>query len=594
MFGVGERVPNGFTKASKNLHQSLLNLHELCEMKTYRQDQIHIINELPPVAKRGDKVAIDTEWTGMDKKKLHRPTGEFASLACTFDGKVVYLIQDKSKVGDFLRNLDSAVWIFHNAKFDIFHLRRITPISKRMNLWDTMLVEQIMYSGYYNDFTLADLARRRLGIYLPKEERETFSDSSDTLTQSQLFYSASDVVATWEVYASQKSEIDEDDLNIWRNIELPFLWVVLAFSGMKLDADAWEILAKDNQRRAQEYRDKYPKINLNSPKQVMEYLKKLGYKKLEKTKEDFLKPIMSECEFARDLVEYRGLSKASSTYGENWLKDFVESNGRVYSDFRTIGAATGRLSSSNPNVENIPSKDTKKFRECIIAEEEHVIVDADWSAQEPRIAAYLSNDKKMIEIFQKKKDIYIEAAKLMFGWDLSKKDPRRGGRMKPTVLGSIFGLTEYGMELKYQVPKEEGKKLLQAFFETFDGMRQYRDRQRTMKKYVTTIYGRKFWLNSYQKGSENNALNSPVQGSAADAMKIATYRFLIRWGWSDVNSIMTNIIHDEILLEVPEELKDPAMQLLRDVMIEVAEEMHEGIPADVEVGYGRNWAEAHA
>lgn len=563
-------------------------------MKILSQDQIQILNEIPPRSKKGDKVAIDTEWTQMDKKKLHRPTGQFASLACTFDGKTVYLIQDQSKISAFLSNLEDAVWIFHKAKFDIFHLRRIVPIKKRMKLWDTMLVEQIMYSGYYSDFALADLARRRLKVYLPKEERETFGEALDVLTQSQLFYSASDVIATWLIYQSQRAEIDENDLNLWKNIELPFLWVILALSGMKMNSSAWKILAEYNQNKAQEYINKYPEINLSSPKQVLEKLRKLGYKKLESTKEDYLKPIIAECEFARDLVNYRGISKALSTYGENWINDFIESDERIYSDFRSIGAATGRPSSSNPNVENIPSKDTSEFRKCFVADEGNVLIDADWSAQEPRIAAYLSQDEKMIEIFKSRKDIYTEAAKLMFGWKLSKNDPRRRERMKPTVLGASYGLTEYGMELKYQIPKDEGRKLLQVFFETFEGMAQFRDNQHRVKTYVQTIYGRKYWLNPYQKGSENNALNSPVQGSAADALKIATYRFLNKWGWRDVNSIIVNMIHDEILLEVPDELKDAAIQILKEVMIEVAEEMHEGIPAEVEVGFGKTWAEAHA
>lgn len=562
-------------------------------MKTYRIEDIQILNELPPKAKKGDKIAIDTEWTQMEKKKLHRPTGNFASLACTFDGKVVYLIQDSSKIKAFLDNLNDGVWIFHNAKFDIFHLRRFANIQKRMRLWDTMLIEQIMYSGYYSDFTLADLARRRLNIYLPKEERETFNEASNELTQSQLVYSAFDVVATWQVYKSQRTEIDENDLNLWKEIELPFLWVVLSLSGMKVDSQAWKILAKRNMEKAQEYRDKYPEMNLSSPEQVLKKLNELGYKKLDSTKEDYLKPILSECEFAKDLLEYRGLSKASSTYGENWIEDFMESDNRIYSDFKPIGAATGRLSSSSPNMENIPSKDTKEFRKCFIADDENVLVDADWSAQEPRIASYLSQDEKMIEIFRNKKDIYIEAARLMFGWNLSKKDPRRKELMKPTVLGASYGLTEYGMELKYQIPKKDGKRLLNAFFDTFDGMRRFRDRQYKIKTFVQTIYGRKFWLNPYQKGSENNALNSPVQGSAADALKIAAYSFLDRWGWADTNSVMVNIVHDEILIEVPEQLKDAAIQMLKDVMIEVAESMHDGIPADVEIGFGKNWADAH-
>lgn len=561
-------------------------------MKQFNPEDITIIEDLPPIAVKGDKVALDTEFTGMNGERLHRPSGEFASLTCTFDGKTVYLIQDKSLINQFLKNLDEAVLIFHNAKFDVFHLRRFTEIPKRSKLWDCMIIEQIMYSGWYSDFSLADLVRRRLGIYMPKEERESFSEHVGEMTKEQKLYTAIDTAATWQVYQSQRAEISDTDLNIWKNIDLPALWSVLAMSGMKLDVEAWKKLAIENKAKADEIASKY-ELNLGSPKQVLAELHRLGFKKQKSTGEDELRPILEKCEFARDVLSWRGLSKAASTYGEKWITEYVESDGRIYSDFRIIGAGTGRFSSSNPNVENIPAKDTDAFRKCFIADEGNTLIDADWSAQEPRIAAYLSQDEQLINIFKSKKDVYIESAKLMFGWDLDKKDPRRKTRMKPTVLGASYGLTEYGMELKYGVPKEEGKEYLDTFFNTFTGMAKWKEKQQKIKTYVQTIYGRKFWLNYYQYGSENNALNSPVQGSAGDVLKIAVYRFLNKWGWTDTNSILVNIIHDEILLEVPKTLKDVAMQMLKETMIEVAEEMTEKVPADAEVDCGSSWADAH-
>ena len=165
--------------------------------------------------------------------------------------------------------------------------------------------------------------------------------------------------------------------------------------------------------------------------------------------------------------------------------------------------------------------------------------------------------------------------------------------MKPTVLGASYGLTEYGMEKKYQVPKKEGREYLSAFFSTFNGMRKWKDAQTKIKDYVVTIYGRKYWLNPYANGSENNALNSPVQGSAGDALKLAGFRFLQQWGWTDTNSPIINYVHDELLLEVPKSKAKSAMKLLSKIMIEVAEEMHDGIPADAEVNSGHTWHDAH-
>lgn len=561
-------------------------------MKQINPHDINIIKSIPPVLAKTDRCAIDTEWFRMDKEKMHRPTGKFACCTFCFNGTDVYVVTDPKELKHAFKNIDASVFVFHNAKFDVFHLRRLIELPKRKRLWDTQLLEQIMYAGYYNNFSLADLARRRLGIYMEKETRNEFANA-DEMTEEMLEYSCIDTLATYQVYQSQRAEIDENDLHVWTDIDLGALWTVLAMSGMMLDQEAWSALCDKNEVIVKELKDKYSLINLNSPAQVLRELHHLGYTKLKKTGEDYLKPFQGECEFIQDVLEFRGRSKRSSTYGKNWL-EMCEKDGRIYSDFHINGAGTGRFSSSNPNVENIPVRDTKEYRDCFIAEDENVLIDADWSAQEPRIAAYLSGDEKLIDIFKRKKDVYIEAAKLMFDWDLTKKDPRRSERMKPTVLGASYGLTEYGMEQKYGVPKDEGALLLDKFFETFTGMREWKKKQQKSKGYVQTIYGRKFWLNPYMEGhSDNNALNSPVQGSAADALKIAAYRFLNEWGWSDRNSVLVNLMHDELLIEVPMKLKDLAIQMLKKVMIEVAEEMHDGIPSEIEIGHASSWASAH-
>lgn len=301
-----------------------------------------------------------------------------------------------------------------------------------------------------------------------------------------------------------------------------------------------------------------------------------------------------EDEFAQDVLAFRKYAKAASTYGEGFLES-VEETGRMYSDFKINGAATGRFSSARPNLENIP-KDGR-YRRLFVAAPGHVYVDADWSSQEPRDAAYLSQDKKLIEIFTSGKDIYIEVARLVFHKKITKKDPFRNERMKPTVLGACYGLTEHGMEEQYGIPQDEGKELLDTFFDYFTGLRDWIREQQSGKEYVTTILGRKYWLNPYQSKSDRNAINSPVQGSAGDALKVAAYRFMKRiqeefdLGWQYVRIV--NLIHDEILVECDEPIKDDVARILKEIMIGTAEEMHPGIPADVEIGFGGDWDAAH-
>lgn len=253
-------------------------------------------------------------------------------------------------------------------------------------------------------------------------------------------------------------------------------------------------------------------------------------------------------------------------------------------------------SSSKPNVENIPVRDGSQFRACFIAADDYVLVDADFSTQEPRVWSYLAEDTDMQKIFKDKRDIYIDFAKLGFGWEITKDDERRQKRMKPTVLGAIFGLTEHGLLRKDQIPLEEGKELLHAFWNVaFPQSKEYADQIRKTKDYVQTIYGRKYWLNPYQFGYENNCLNSPVQGSAADITKISGYRFQMeveKAGYSD-RVWLINYIHDELLVECHKSLLQWTMDTLERVMVETAEQTHEGVPAKVGVKFGANWAIAH-
>lgn len=562
-------------------------------MKQLSPRDIIIVQGLPPVCTKENRVAIDTEFFNMDGSRLHRPTGQLACVSFCINGKDAYIVTNPDDLKQAFVNIEPAVHIYHHAKFDIFHERRYIEYPRRKRLWDTMIVEQEMFAGYFSDFSLKALARRWLDVYMEKDVRSEFNEATE-MTREMMEYAAIDVVATHQIYQKQRAAIDEDTLNVWRDIDLPALWAILSMSGMKLDVDAWKKLAQSKKARIDELVAKYPEIKLSSWQQVLKELHRQGYKDLKSTNEDFLRPITEECPFAADILEFRGLSKAMNTYGEKWVESHVEPDGRVYSDFHVCGAATGRTASSSPNLQNIPIRDGPDFRKCFIAGEDNVLIDADWSAQEPRITAYLSQDEKLIEIFNSKKDVYIEACRLMFGKEITKKDPFRATRMKPVVLGACYGLSEFGLEQKYQIPLEEGKELLSSFFNTFEGVAVWKKHQQSIHDTVSTIYGRKYWLNPYVRNSENNALDSPVQGSAGDALKIAAARFLDKWGWTDKDSILINLIHDEMLIEVPLSLKDAAIQLLGETMIEVAEEMHDGIKADVEVKAGNNWHEAHS
>jgi DNA polymerase I-like protein with 3'-5' exonuclease and polymerase domains len=564
-------------------------------------------------------VAIDTEWFGMDGKRLHRPHGAFACATFSYDGRVVYVVTDAKDLPQAMKNVEPAVHVYHNAKFDIGQIRRFVEYPHRDRMWDTMLVEQIRFSGYYaeDQFALKDLVRRYLHLYMSKEERAEFG-KTNVMTNEMLIYSALDCALTYRVFDQQRREIDKNDLWIWKNVECLFTFVLLAMGGMRLDTEQWMELARRHQSIADTIQAKYgskslvigPRgghkdvwtgINLASTEQVKAEIKRLGYK-VESSNEDDIKHLAGECEFIRDVLEFREHDKAASTYGESMLA-FVEKDGYIYPDIRQMGAGTGRPSMRKPNGQNIPRD--KEHRACFVGN----LVDGDWSAQEPRIFAYLCQDPTMIQIYKEKKDIYIEFARLGFGEIITKADKARRGEMKIVVLGACYGLTEYGIFRQHGIPLEQGKMLMDTFWRTFPKAKEYKNHvieQGRKDGYVETIYKRKYWLNTYQWGWQNNCLNSPVQGSAADAMKLACIAFQNEWGWPDGGltsddgfrysvSPIHNIIHDEILLDMVDtpELMDAAEQLMRTVMIATAEKMHPGIPAEVEIGQGTSWATAH-
>ena len=582
------------------------------------KDLIIHVGNTPPFAEVGDVFAIDTEFFKMQKSRLHRPHGDFAGLGATKDGKEVWIIQDARNIPEFMSQIEPALPVFHNSKFDIGQIRRYCDYPDRKLLWDTMIMEQIMYAGWYSagEFSLADLSRRHLDLYMDKSVREQFEDyEADTMSREQIEYLAVDVATTWLVQQAQSKRADENDLNVWYNIDRCAIYSLLKTSGMMLDVDKWKKLAEYNRSESERIQakygatvqvekvsrggkvsmvDKFTGINLGSWQQVAKELSNQGFP-VDSTNEKSLNTITNECEFARDVLEYRGRTKAAGTYGEKWVDEFVEPDGRIYSNFYVNGSATGRLSSSSPNVENIPIRDGNQFRECFTAQPGYVLVDADFSAQEPRVWSYISGDEDMQEIFRQKKDIYIYFAKEGFGWDIDKKDPRRSKRMKPTVLGAIFGLTKYGLLQKDQIPLDEGEELLNAFWKVFKRSKEYKDEIQKTRDYVQTVYGRKYWLNVYQFGYQNNCLNSPVQGTAADITKISGYRFqqqVEKAGYSE-NVFIINYIHDEILVECREDLKDWTMETLERVMTSVAEKTHDGVLAAVEVNFGYSWADSH-
>jgi DNA polymerase-1 len=577
-------------------------------MNTIDISKYNIIHDVPPVLNKSHRCAIDTEFVNMNKKKLHRPTGEFACCTFYFGGENVYIVEDVRDLAQAFQNVEQAGWIFHNGKFDIFHLRRFIVIPVRMKMWDTMLVEQVMYSGLYDEFNLAACVRRHLDTFMAKEERDTFESHEGEMTPSQVEYACIDPIATYNLFQHQRQTIDETDLKVWKEIELPFLWTLLSMGGITLDQEKWIAIAKDNGDKADAIQGKYGRevekigktgkvlksrgfegINLASPKQVKEYLNSLGFK-LDGTGEEYLSAIADKCEFAKELLDFRTLSKRSGTYGNDYITDHVEADGKIYTDYFQMGAITSRMSSRAPNLQNQPRDGG--YRDCYIAGEGNELVIADCVAQEPKFAAFLTQDEGLIDALNSKEKLYIRIARDAMQIEVKKGEPLYND-MKSTILGLFYGMSAKGLGDRIGKSEEEAQAMINSIFRAYPKLGQWiHDSQSKFVDYCTTVSGRKVWLNEYTSSWKRLILNAPIQGSAAEAIKLAAVNLVKDWHGSlnVLPSALRLMVHDELCCEVAEDDVEKFSEVLSNAMISASEMLHPGIHASVELGHGHSWA----
>jgi len=560
---------------------------------------MQIIQNLPPKFPDNTWVALDLELANAVKSKLHRPTtGEFACLTVCADPETVYIITDKDAINEALQGLSNCIWIFHNAKFDLIHLIRWAGIQHE-RIWDTMIVEQLLWSGYFGSFSLADLARRYLDIYLDKTLQDKWDEVDlHGIPQNYLEYAASDASTTLKVCMAQKKYVKQSHFDLWYKMELPVIWAVMGLQGFCVDVEKWLALSESNKTKGIEIDATLP-INPRSPKQVREYLSKSGFRGIPSTGEDVLnqwiarKPDTDAAKVATQILESRMYSKRASTYGEKWVEEhveYVDGLPMVFGNYHTIGAETGRFSCSNPNMTQIPARDTNEFRACFIARPGHKLIIVDYSQQEIGIAAYLSQDKHLKEIFNSGKDIYIQMAKLMYGVDIDKKDPLRK-RMKSVVLGTNYGMSAYGLAKKEGITEDEAEDILKRVAKAFPGLTSWMNTQQRCKSKTTTVMGRVAWLNSYSGQCPRNALNNPIQGTASDMLKMAMVKIHQRLKDFPIHFPMVAAIHDELVLDVPEIWVEDVAKIVQDTMVEVANDMMPGMSFRASVAIGNNWSE---
>jgi len=555
-----------------------------------------ITKSLPREANKGEMVALDVEVYGQEKP-LHIPGGEFACLSVSFlKAGENYQFYDHHDVKEALERLKDGTWCFHNAMYDIAQLQRWAKIKERP-VWDTMLMELGLFGGYYETFSLDALSRRYLGKGLKKEERERFI-TERKMDRRLEQYAIADARATIQVMHEQEKYIQDNRLDpIWYwDIDMPAMWAVMDFEPIKVDVDAWLRLADDMQVLG-ELADEELGFNSGSPKVALARIKEVtGNKRIKDTNaKDTLEPLLmelvesgktKEAEFLRKLLDARMYKKAASTYGKNWVENWVHEGGLVYPGWRITGTETGRMACREPNIQNIPARRLPQFRNLFISKYPRGrIMVSDVSQQEVRINAYFSQDRALLEAFNNDIDIHDYVQEFVDGCD-NRDDA------KALNFGMDYGMSEYGLAKKTGQTKKEAKAMIKTYFRKFRGVQAYMNQMRkeaVRHEKVHSSTGRPVWLNTYQKQWENNAVNGPIQSTGGDQIK--KYLILKR-EYSKAAGIpfsSTMVHHDEGVSDVrPGETKKQK-EADTAAWMDAGKYVIPGIPMKVSTKTGRSW-----
>ncbi|HEJ7342185.1 TPA: DNA polymerase I [Klebsiella oxytoca] len=496
-------------------------------------------------------------------------------------------------------------------------------IELRGIAFDTMLESYILDSvaGRHDMDSLSDRWLKHKTITF----EEIAGKGKNQLTFNQIAleeagrYAAEDADVTLQLHLKMWPELQQNEgpLNVFKNIEMPLVPVLsrVERNGVKIDpavlhAHSQEIAKRLIELEKKAYDIAGEEFNLSSPKQLQTILfEKQGIKPLKKTpggapstSEEVLEELALDYPLPKVILEYRGLAKLKSTYTDKLPLMISPKTGRVHTSYHQAVTATGRLSSTDPNLQNIPvrNEEGRRIRQAFIAPEDYLIVSADYSQIELRIMAHLSRDRGLLTAFAEGKDIHRATAAEVFGLPLESVSSEQRRSAKAINFGLIYGMSAFGLARQLNIPRKEAQKYMDLYFERYPGVLEYMERTRTQAKeqgYVETLDGRRLYLpdikssnGARRAGAERAAINAPMQGTAADIIKRAMIA-VDGWLLSEKPRVrMIMQVHDELVFEVH-----------KDDLEAVAKKIHElmessttlAVPLLVEVGSGENWDQAH-
>jgi len=461
--------------------------------------------------------------------------------------------------------------------------------------------------------------------YQPMKYEEVAGSASKQINFAQVeipaatFYAAEDADITLRIYNCLNKKLKDEPklVNLLKTIEYPMLQSLqrVETNGAKIDAKmlsdySKELGAKIEKLSKQAFKMAGEEFNMDSPKQLVEILfNKLELPVLKKTpkgqpstNEDTLQRLAEEYDLPKVIIEYRGLAKLKSTYTDSLTNIQHPITKRIHTSYQQAVTSTGRLSSTEPNLQNIPIKtpEGRKIREAFIAEKGNILISADYSQIELRIMAHLSGDKNLTHAFNNNIDVHSATASEIFNVSLEAVTPEHRRSAKAINFGLIYGMSAFGLTRQLGIPRHEAQAYLDKYFERYTGVREYMNSTKELAKknlYVETILGRKLHVAAIndsnglrRQAAERAAINAPLQGSAADIIKKAMIDVDEWIGGDNLNIKMIMQVHDELIFEVK---KDFALEALVQVTKLMESAVQLDIPLVVDANQGANWNEAH-
>ena len=570
--------------------------------------------------------SLDTETTGIDPI-----TAELVGMSFSFAENQAFYVPVPANREEALtivnifkpafENPDS-LKIGQNIKYDLIMLANY-GVSLKGKMFDTMIAHYVLQPELRHGMDyLAEIYLKYETIKIEEligAKGKKQGNMRDLAPEAVYKYACEDADVTLKLKQALENELETNGVKkLFEEIEMPLV-PVLAYmerNGVRIDTEALKetsrhFTARMNQIEEEVHQLAGMEFNIASPKQVGEVLfdRLKIVEKAKKTKtgqyvtsEEVLESLRGKHEIVGKILEHRGLKKLLGTYIDALPQLINPATGRIHTSFNQTVTATGRLSSSNPNLQNIPirNEDGKEIRKAFIPDEGCEFFSADYSQIELRIMAHLSNDPHMIEAFQKDQDIHAATAAKIYKVKLEEVTREQRSKAKTANFGIIYGISVFGLAERLNVDRKEAKALIDEYFENYPNVKAYMDQsiqEAREKGYIETIFKRKRYLpdinskNAVVRGyAERNAINAPIQGSAADIIKVAMIRIYQRFQEEGIRSKMILQVHDELNFSVLPEEKEKVQQIVISEM-EAAYKMKAPLRADH--GWGHNWLEAH-